>query len=897
MPTGTVTLLFSDMEGSTRLLARLGADYVHALDAQRRILREAWAAHGGVELGTEGDSFFVVFETAPDAVRAAVAGQRGLLDNRWPSGERVLVRMGMHTGSPMPHHDGYVGMDVHRAARIAGVAQGGQILVSDTTATLAGMSLAEWDEPFGFVDLGLHHLKDLPQPEHLFQVTADGLPHQFTAVRSLGSVTNLPEFSTPLVGRDSERERLSVLAADPAVRLVTMTGPGGSGKTRLATDLAEREARRFGQGVYFVGLETVRTAEVMWTTIAAALDVPPEARSGPRLVDHLRHRSALLILDNLEQVEGAGRVVKELLGTAPGIGVVATSRNPLHVRGEHEFPVPPLQLPQGDALSQVAQSPAVQLFLRQAQLVRPSFQLTEANRIDVATVCARLDGLPLALEIAAARSKLLAPRALLNRLDQSLDLRRAEHGRSGRHQTLRQTITWSYELLGDVEQRLFRSLGVFAGGAALDSIEAVWAEVEPGGPDVLELLEHLVDASLVVVTEGEDDEPRIEMLNTVQAFAAEQLEASGESEQVNVAAVRHFDELIEHPDREGDFEARARYVDRLEAEHENYRRCLEWLLANLHGADGEDRTVRLLELTARFVGRLCRPRGYLDEGQDWCEQALAATPLRDDVAVAACEMQLASIMGTRGEREAAVPILDHAWGVLDSAEPDDRCSAEQLEGLKSVVLVGRAMAAHTLGRLDQARELYETGLATFDDPERRAHLLHNYATLVGASEGPEAALQYELETAELFRQAGDVNMWVFARHNAACSLRELGRPEEAQREMAELFPKVVASRMPEALCVVAEDYASVLSDLGRFEDTAVLIGAACAMRDRIGVPLDSPQEQELEEPLGRARVGLGSRWGVLVERGRALTVEQAMEHVDRQGGEQTSMARSPGGTA
>jgi tetratricopeptide (TPR) repeat protein len=294
---------------------------------------------------------------------------------------------------------------------------------------------------------------------------------------------------------------------------------------------------------------------------------------------------------------------------------------------------------------------------------------------------------------------------------------------------------------------------------------------------------------------------------------------------------------------------------------------------------------------------LCRPRGYLDEGREWCERALAATPLRDDVAIAACETELASIMGTRGEREVAVPILDHAWDVLDRAVPDDRCSAEQLDGLRSIVLVGQAMAAHTLGQLDRARELYEMGLATFDDPERRAHLLHNYATLVGASEGPEAALQYERETAELFRQAGDVNMWVFARHNAACSLRELGRPDEAQREMAELFPKVVASRLPEALCVVAEDYASVLSDLGRFEDTALLIGAAGAMRDRIGVPLDSPQEQELEEPLGRARDGLGARWEGLTERGRAMSVEQAMEHVGTRDDQEAAAAPSSGRTS
>ncbi len=872
LPSGTVTLLFSDMEGSTRLLSRLGAEYVVALDAQRSLLREAWARHGGTELGTEGDSFFVVFDNAPEAVRAAVAGQRGLVDTEWPAGQRVQVRMGLHTGSPMPHHDSYVGMDVHRAARVAGAAQGGQILVSDTTASLAASA-----EGFGFRDLGLHQLKDLPQLEHLFQVTADGLPQDFAPVPSLGSVTNLPMATTPLLGRDAERTRLEALVDAPEARLMTLTGAGGSGKTRLAVDVAGRVAHRFPQGVYFVPLETVRTADLMWTTIATTLNVPPEARTKAGLFELLAHRTFLLVLDNLEQVDGAGEVVKELLGAAPGLQVLATSRLPLHVPGEHEFPVSPLPLPASGTLSAVEASPAVQLFLRQARQVRPSFTLTEANRADIAALCARLDGLPLALEIAAARSKLLAPRALLNRLDSALDLRTAEVGRSGRQQTLRQAITWSHELLGEVEKRLFRSLSAFAGGAALDSVEAVWSVT--GGPhDAFEVVERLLDASLVMVGDGEDDEPRVEMLNTVRAFAAEQLEESGESPAVHEAVVRHFEELIDDPDREGDFEARARYQRRLEVEHENYRACLDWLLDHLDGRDGP--SIRVLDLTNALVGRLCRPRGYLAEGRRWCERVLATTTLRDDVSVAAVETQLASIMGTVGEREEAVPILDHAAEVLAATEPSERCSAAQLEQLRSAVLIGQAMAAHTLGDSDRARRLYQEGLERFEDAELRGHLLHNYSVLIGASEGPEVALRYERETAELFRQAGDENMWVFARHNAACSLRELGRPQEAQQEMAALFPQVVATRMPEAVCVVAEDYASVMADLGRFEETALLIGAASAMRERIGVPLDPPQEAELAEPLGRAQSALGSRWAELKDRGGRMTVEQAVAETE-----------------
>jgi predicted ATPase len=873
------------MEGSTRLLSRLGPEYVLALDAQRRILRDAWAEYGGTELGTEGDSFFVAFDNAPSAVRAAVAGQRGMLDSEWPSGERVLVRMGLHTGSPMRHQDGYVGMDVHRAARVAGVAQGGQILVSDATAALAGSERSGGGDGFGFLDLGLHQLKDLPQPEHLFQVIADGLPQEFALVPSLGSVTNLPPAATPIVGREDERAQLSALLAEPAVRLVTLTGPGGSGKTRLATDLAIRTASSFPHGVYFVGLESVRAADDMWTEIATTLDVPPEARLRPALLEHIAHKSSLLVLDNLEQVDGAGDVVKELLEAAPSFRVVATSRHPLHAPGEHEFPVSPLALPETTGLSAVEASPAVQLFIRQARLVRPSFRLTDENRSDIAAVCTRLDGLPLALELAAARSKLLAPKALLKRLDEALDLRSPELGRSDRQQTLRHTITWSYELLDPVERRLFQCLSVFAGGAGLDSVESVWAQL-PHGPhqghtDVLPLLERLVDASLAVVGEGPDDEPRIEMLNTVQAFAVEQLAASGDEDLVSEAAVRHFEELMQDPDRDGDFEARHRYLARLEVEHDNFRRCLEWLLMQVDRDGTEERTIRMLTLTARLVGRLCRPRGYYTEGRRWCERALAATTLREDVSVAAVEIELASILGTCGEREAAVPILEHADGVLASTVPDERVNEDTLERLRSVLLIGQAMAAHTMGQTEKARELYEKGLATFRDPLRRGHLLHNYAAMIGATEGPAMALEYERQTAELFRQAGDENSWVFASHNAACSLRELGRPEEARQEMAALFPRVVATRIPEALFVVAEDYASVMSDLGRFAETALLIGAATAMRERIGVPVDPPQELELEEPVGRARAALGDEWHTWVERGRGLSVEQAVQETEK----------------
>ena len=467
LPSGTVALLFSDVEGSTALLGRLGAAYAEALDGQRSVLRSAWVAHGGTELGTEGDSFFVAFPTAAGAVAAAVAAQRGMADFAWPARERVRVRIGIHTGSPIVHDGGYVGMDVHRAARIAGSAHGGQVVISASTAELAAGSL-----PAGvwLRDLGSHRLKDIPQPEHLFQVQVDGLVSEFAPLKTLGAARSLPVPATTLVGRDGELAELAALLSSPGVRLVTLTGPGGTGKTRLAIGLANASVEAFPDGVYFVALATVTTAEVMWTTIAETMDVPPEGRAPPGLFAHIAHRHALLVLDNLEQLDQADTVVDQLLTHAPDLVVIATSRRPLHLPGEHEHAVPPLELPDQGGVDAAAGSGAVQLFVQQASRVKSSFTLTPDNAADITAICRRLDGLPLAVELAAARTKLLSPKALLARLDQALDIAATSTHTPSRQRTMRDTITWSYHLLTPTQQTLFRQLGIFTGGADLNAI-------------------------------------------------------------------------------------------------------------------------------------------------------------------------------------------------------------------------------------------------------------------------------------------------------------------------------------------------------------------------------------------------------------------------------------------
>ena len=334
-------MLFSDIEGSTALLRRLGDRYAAALSAQRALLRDAFRAYRGRELGTEGDSFFAVFESAGDAVRCCVTAQRALAGHDWPDGDGVRVRMGLHSGEPTRHEDGYIGMDVHRAARIAAAAHGGQVVMSDATRLLAASRLPA---EVSVRDLGLHRLKDIEEAEHIYQLVAPGLLDRFPPLKSLGAQTSLPAPLTPLVGRDGDLERVCAALTGPGVRLVTLTGTGGVGKTRLALAAAAALGQAFPHGVFFVALAAVRDAEVMWKTIADGLDVS-DGPAADAVAGYLGDRRALLVLDNLEQLDGAADVVAELLAAAPGVVVLATSRRPLHLKGEHEQPVPPLAMP------------------------------------------------------------------------------------------------------------------------------------------------------------------------------------------------------------------------------------------------------------------------------------------------------------------------------------------------------------------------------------------------------------------------------------------------------------------------------------------------------------------------------------------------------------------------
>jgi predicted ATPase/class 3 adenylate cyclase len=924
LPGGTVTFLLTDVEGSTALWEEAPEAMRTALARHDALFEKAVAEHGGVHIRPrgEGDSRFAVFASAPDAVTAALAVQRAYGGEAWPTPRPVKVRIGVHTGEAELRDGDYYGSAVNRCARLRGIGHGGQILLSKATMALVHDALPP---AVSLTDLGEHGLKDLTRPERVFQVLDPGLPNEFPPLVSLDARPhNLPLQVTPLLGRDQDVRSVGGLLLREGVRLVTLTGPGGTGKTRLGLQVAADLLDRFDDGVFFVELAPIADPTLVPSVIAQALGVR-DVGGRPVLdaiVDYLHGRRLLLLLDNFEQVLTAATVVTELLRACPGLRVLVTSRAPLLIGGEHEYPVPPLALPdagQSVTAGRLSQYAAVALFVERAVAVKPDFALTEANAPAVAEICMRLDGLPLAIELAAARTRLLSPEAMLPRLGHGLAL--LTGGRRdvpARQQTLRNAIAWSYDLLSEDEQRLFRRLGVFVGGFTLESADEVASSELRAASNtdlhsqlanhdsILDGLESLVAKNLVKQQSGPEGDPRFTMLETIREYALEQLEASGEAAALRRRHGRYFLVLAERAEPHFLDEEAETWLDLLQREHDNLRAALAWSL------DGPGE----VEVGVRVAGALSRfwqLHSHLNEGLHWYELALAsgdAEPLAlrpkvlrgaawlahnqgdhgraetmfreaatlsrdrgDRYGIAMAAGDLGVIMEQHGEYEAATELLAESLALYWEIG-DVQGVAARLRGLGSIACAQGDFARATPlleESLAMCRELggvFSTGLAL-----GALGLAALYQRRVD-----QAQTSFE-ESLVLFRQLKHV-------YGIAWSLNYLGRlghlRGEDRQAIAQLSESLqmrrdLADKAGIAGCL--EGLAPVALARSEPERAARLFGAASMLREAIAAPLAPAERAIAVADLEDVRAVLGEEaFGSAWAEGQAMTLEQAVAY-------------------
>ena len=842
LPTGTVTFLFTDIEASTLLLRELGDRYADVLRDHGEIVRTALEREGGAEIGTEGDSFFAVFASPAAAVRAAIETQRALASHTWPEGAKVQVRMGLHTGEGARVGTGYVGLDVHRAARIGDAGHGGQVLLSEATASLVQHNLPLSVE---LVDLGEHRLKDLPHAERLFQLKIGGLPADFPPLRSLDArPNNLPAQLSTFIGRDDEMREVE--AALQETRLLTLTGPGGTGKTRLALEVAHRQLPAFLDGVWVVDLSAVTDPTVVPTEIAIALEATrdPGTSVFDCLEEHLRHRKLLLILDNFEQVLDATLAVEHLLSHAPGLKVMVTSRSVLSVYGEREYPVPPLRLPEpGSAviLDALSRSESVSLFVDRARAVRPDFELTGENALAVAEICSRLDGLPLAIELAAVRVNVLSPQAMLPRLDERLSLLTSgPRSLPERQRTLRGAIDWSYTLLEEPERRLFARLATFAGGGTLEAIEAV-CDSDLGVP-VLDLLSSLVNNSLLRRTETRGGEMRFQMLETIREYATERLDAEADAPAIHRRQAEYFLALANHAEPHLLGPNQKEWLDRCDREHDNIRTALKWSIQAGEVRGGQE--------AAGALWRFWHQRGHLAEGRRKLEQLLVApggeerTPERFKALTGA-----GGLAYWQNDYPATERFYTEALEIANELA-DSRAVAEALFNLS---FVDRIRGAEEEGMvklrsvLEMARSIGDRQLAADSLWLLGNHELREDRSGDGLPMVEEALAIYR-DLGNLFATADSVS-------GLGSYYRRAGDSDTAttlQREALEIFVEV---GNPTGIAMALEEMAMIETMDGRHERALRLAGAADALKDQIGG--GAPAElMRSEESLEQARRSL-----------------------------------------
>ena len=800
LPRGTVTFLFTDIEGSTRLLTELGDRYAEALAEHRRVLREAFAAHAGVEVDTQGDAFFYAFAHADEAVAAAASAQEAL------AGGPVLVRMGLHTGEPQVTEEGYVGIDVHAGARVAASSHGGQVVLSKLTRELAG-------EGFLFRDLGEHRLKDLQEPVWIYQLGDE----RFPPLKSLSN-TNLPTPASSFLGRETELAEAQALLDD--TRLLTVSGPGGTGKTRFAIELASRQLEDFPNGVFWIPLAPLRHHELVLGEAAHALG----AKDG--LSNHIADKTMLVLFDNFEQVVEAASDLTELLRACPNLKLLVTSRETLRVEGETEYGLPALTEDEG-----------VALFSTRAR-VEPSDAIRE--------VCARLDGLPLAIELAAARAKALAPEELLRRLSNRLDVLKGGRDAESRHQTLRATIAWSHDLLGAEEQRLFARLSIFAGGCTLEAAEEV-CDAD------LDTLQALLDKSLLRRTDA-----RYWMLETIREYALEQLVEHADTSALESRHTAYFLRFVEEVERHVQGADEPEWFERLDPEHDNVRAALA------HARVAGDHAVELRIAVAVAPFRI--RRGYLSEGRSDLEHALGfpgASQLR-----AFALHHAGWIASLQGQNEDAERLLGE--GLALARESDDhKFTARQLLTLAGVVSDRDA---------DDAQALYNELLefiAQHPPDEQYPNAFVNLADFALQRGDYERARDYSERSLALYRQEGDAWALSLAFANLGLALLGLGEHEAALEHFREALRLKESIDDTQGVATTLSVIAAATIERGETERAVRLLASAELALEGTEVALTGLEASLHQRTLARAREqcpDFDAEWS----RGRAMTREEAL---------------------
>jgi predicted ATPase/class 3 adenylate cyclase len=819
LPTGTVTFLFTDVEGSTRLVQRLGdGGYVAVRDAYAAILREA-IDDGGVEVSTEGDAFFVAFASPARAVAAAVAAQRALAAHPWPMEGPLRVRMGLHTGEGILGGDNYLGLDVHRAARITEAGHGGQVLVSAATRGLVKNVLPQG---VALRDLGRHRLKDIALPEHLYQLVIEGLGADFPPPRTLGArPKTLPVQLTSLVGREAEIAEVTRLL--DRARLLTLSGPGGVGKTRLALAMAERMGGRFDAGVVFVPLAGVTRPELVLGGIARAVgaelgtDFPLEV-----LVERLSDGRWLLVLDNLEQVLEVAGDLEELLARCPRLALLATSRTVLGLGAEQEYPVPPLPLPADPAgvpLEELLASPAVALFVDRARAVRPDFALTKANASVVVELCRRLEGLPLAIELAAARTRLLDPQALLGRLATSLDaLGAGAVDMPERQRTLRATVEWSVGLLEEDERSLLETLAVFVDGWTVQAAAQVASLDEDRA---LELSEALARHSLIDLDRSGQG-PRLRMLDTVGVFVAERLAAQPDATEIGRRHADHYRALATQADRPLRGLDQDHWAEGLEAEAGNLAAAVDWYLANDPGP-----LPRLFRVLWMYWGL----RDHLGEARAWVEQLLPTVDSLDPRAQAELLWTaLVTALEVVGDDPATLTTTSQRLAALL-----ERIQDPYLHAVSQLAMAGTAAVAGDLDGALRGELVALEELRGQDEPYWRTVAVLT-AGLVETTMGRhDDALRHLHEARDLAERFDHPGLSAWAQVQLGILALARGRLEEARGLLDEGLELSLATHSTRNLTLCLTALAQLAFVGGDGERAALLAGAAEGLRQRVGL--------------------------------------------------------------